>query len=367
MARTGGPRFRAAWRNIHLWIGVGLFGVLAPLGLTGSLLLWDDGLDRLAHPARYTVSAGALAPGAYVDAAARAFHGRAAPAQLRMPQAPGLPVTVNGFAPAVRPGQRPPSLTAWIDPASARVIEVADPRRELRGVIHNIHGNLMLPRNGRPVVGWLGVAMLVSCITGLCVWWPRNNALLRKALRWTRSPSAFSNLHHMAGFWICIPLAVLSLSGAYIAFPQAMRALFAAGPAAGAQRPGFSPSLPAPEMNADQALAAALRADDALAGARLVSITLPTAGGKPAWRVQLKPVQGAAMTVRVDDASGRTRVQAEGGDSVARFMRRLHDGSAYGPVWRIVIALAGAAPTLLGVTGIAVWLGRRKISASRRY
>ena len=78
------------------------------------------------------------------------------------------------------------------------------------------------------LVGWLGVAMLISSVTGLILWWPRGAfAAIVQGLRWGRSASVFSNLHHMAGFWICVPLAVLSLSGAWIAFPQAMHALTA--------------------------------------------------------------------------------------------------------------------------------------------
>ena len=75
------------------------------------------------------------------------------------------------------------------------------------------------------MVGWLGWAMFVSSATGLWLWWPRNGAIL-KALRWRRGPSALFNLHHLIGFWICLPLAVLSLTGIYISFPQTSRAIF---------------------------------------------------------------------------------------------------------------------------------------------
>jgi uncharacterized iron-regulated membrane protein len=379
MARAGAFRLRGLWRGLHLWIGLSLFLVLAPLGLSGSLLVWGDGLDRLAHPARYAVTAGALAPSAYIDAARRAFGGRAVPAQLRMPTGPGLPVTVSGFAAApARPGQRPPSLTAWIDPASGRVIDVADPRRELRGAIHNLHGNLMLPGLGRTLVGWLGVVMLVSCLTGLILWWPRNNAVSR-ALRWTRSPSGLSNLHHSVGFWICVPLAPLSLSGASIAFPQAMQAITrplapapSARPAGGGERPGFGPPLPTPRTGPDQALAAALRADGVAAGARLVSLSPPTATGRPAWRIRLAVAGRGPISVSVDDARGRAVARpgpasdTPGGDPIARFMRRLHEGEGYGPACRLIITIAGLAPTILGLTGVALWLRRRKAAALRR-
>ena len=363
---------RRLWRNLHLWIGLSLFLVLAPLGLTGSLLVFDDGLDRLLHPVRYAVSGqpGDQSAQAYIGAARMAFGERALPAQLRMPAAPGQPVIVTGTAPgAVKPGQRPAQLTAWLDPATGKVLDVANPRQQLRGMIHQLHGNLFMAQPGRKVVGWLGVAMLISSVTGLCIWWPRNNAVL-KGLRWTRSPSGFSNLHHMAGFWICAPLAILSFSGAFIAFPEASAALrpaVAARPER-AQQNAFTAPLAAPQLGADAAVAAALA--QAGGAARVTQLTLPTEGDRPAWRVQLKG-DGGSVQVRVEDTSGKAKLQSggpaqgpEGRDPLTRFMRNLHDGDGMGPLWRAIIVLAGLAPTLLGVTGTVMWLASRRRAAA---
>ena len=91
-------RFRALSRTIHLWIGVALFLVLAPIGVTGSYLVYDDQFDALMHPQRHAAAGpAALPPGAYVEAARQAFGDRAQPTQLRLPQGPnGGPVTVQG-------------------------------------------------------------------------------------------------------------------------------------------------------------------------------------------------------------------------------------------------------------------------------
>ena len=100
--------------------------------------------------------------------------------------------------------------------------------------LHVFHGSLMVPGLGRKIVGWLGWAMLVSALTGIWLWWPRNGAVLR-AFRWRRAPLTSSNLHHQIGFWISIPLAVLAFTGAWISFPQTFRGVVAA--ATGAPAP----------------------------------------------------------------------------------------------------------------------------------
>src|SRR5207237_1127937 len=108
------------------------------------------------------------------------------------------------------------------------------------------------------LVGWLGWAMFVSSATGLWLWWPRHGGFL-KGLRWRRGASTLFNLHHLVGFWICIPLAVLSLTGVYISFPQTSRALLGLPPppprAAGPGR--FAPPIPRPNLTLAQAVTAA--------------------------------------------------------------------------------------------------------------
>ena len=351
-------RLRALSRTVHLWIGVALFLVLAPLGLTGSWLVYDDQIDAVLHPQRHAASGPAVRQaGAYVDAARQAFGDRARPTQLRLPQGPdGGPVMVQGGP-----------LTAWLDPLSGRVLDVGAPRQELRGVIHQLHGNLFMAQPGRKLVGWLGLFMFVSCITGLVIWWPRGAFL--KGFAWRRSPTAWSNLHHMAGFWICVPLAVLSFTGAAIAFPDLVR-MVSGAPAPEARGPGQRPgdvALAEPRLSVDAAVAAAL----AEAGpGKVQQVVLPGPGKRPSWRIQVRGDKGA-MQVRVDDGTGQAEARPApppgpgGGDPLMRAMRQVHDGDGLGPVWRAIIALAGVAPALLGVTGTVLWLKRRKPARAR--
>jgi hypothetical protein len=50
----------------------------------------------------------------------------------------------------------------------------------------------------------------------------------------------------------------------------------------------------------------------------------------------------------------------EGGNQgLARTMRRWHDGTGMGLVWQILIFLGGVAPTVLGITGLIMWLRAR--------
>ncbi len=48
------------------------------------------------------------------------------------------------------------------------------------------------------------------------------------------------------------------------------------------------------------------------------------------------------------------------GDRIAFWIRWLHEGSHSGGIWRFVVFLSGIVPTLLGITGILIWLRQRR-------
>ncbi|MGE0828659.1 MAG: PepSY-associated TM helix domain-containing protein [Hyphomonadaceae bacterium] len=367
-------RLRRLWLDVHLWIGVGLSIPIIILGITGAVLVWHEDMERWLHPERHAVSEGAmLTPSAYFAAADEAFGDAFAVTQIRMPEEAGEPVVANARAKGRPPeGQRPETRTAWLDPPTGNVLAIANPRAEMFGIMHVLHGSLMIPDIGRKVVGWIGWAMTISCITGIWLWWPRNNAIL-KALRWRRSPSTNFNLHHMIGFWIAIPLAVLSLTGVYISFPQTARAWTAAfvqmspqreGQGGGGPRGGAAPMLRI-QTDADAVAQAALALTP---GGELALIARPTQargeGPPPAWRVGVR-VEGEEQPINISvaDATGAAKLpepRAEAaGDGVPMLMRRIHDGVGMGIVWQTIIFVGGIGPVILAVTGFVMWMRRR--------
>jgi uncharacterized iron-regulated membrane protein len=362
-------RLRRLWLDVHLWIGAGLLIALIPLSVTGSILVWHDALDRALYADRYaTTGPSASRPvDDYAQAAQAAFGDRATLTQIRLPQEAGDPVVAVGrMHGEPGPGGRPRTLNAWIDPPTAKVLDTAEAAKGFTMVMHRLHGSLLIPEVGRKVVGWVGWAMFVSCATGLWLWWPRHGGFL-KGLRWRRGASTLFNLHHTIGFWICLPLAVLSLTGVYISFPQTSRALFGLPqpPPRNAGPGRFAPPLPQTKLALAQAVAAA---QAEAPGAAITEVNVPTRGKEPAWRVGLKaPGAERAKTVQVVDATGEVKVGrggpggpgGGGEDKISPLMRRIHDGADMGIVWQSVIFLGGLAPAILGITGVVMWLRRR--------
>lgn len=344
---------RRWWFQVHKWIGLVLAILIVPISLSGAALVWDEGLDRLLSPARYATSGAALLPlRRYLGAArAQAQDGKRI-ANIMLPADDG-PVAVTLLSSPGEGGDaaRPPRTMVYLDPPTARVLDVADTGTGVLRTLHRLHGSLMLPGIGRQIVGWVGVAMMLSCFTGLWLWWPLTGRWVR-GLRWGRHRETDANLHHLAGFWIALPLFILSLTGAWICFPAAFGALV-----------GDAPRRGGPMMAADRPLdRPALAIDDVVArglplapDAALRTILFPTEHQSD-WTLayDIQPMG----TVAVADDSGVAARSASfegGGRSVAQWMRRLHDGTGMGRLWQTIIFVGGVLPGLLAVTGVLMW------------
>ncbi|NTS64638.1 PepSY domain-containing protein [Sphingomonas sp. HHU CXW] len=366
-------KWRRTWFQVHKWVGLLLVALIIPISLTGAALVWHDALDRVVNPVRYAVSGQTLLPLDRYVAAARA---RMAPgdrvANLVLPEEGHGPVTVT-VAGAPKPGARPqpgppPRTMIFLDPPSARVLDVASNRGGLVRTLHVLHGSLMVPGVGRSIVGWIGVAMMLSSFTGLWLWWPTVGRWAR-GLRWKRHRNTDTNLHYLTGFWVALPLFVLSLTGAWISFPAFFGALVGeggrgpGGPGGGRAammraRPLDRPALPLAQVVA--------RAKPLGLEARLRTIVWPT-DLKSDWTVSYDTQPMRTVTV-ADDSGVAAPERARGGSGVARWMRRIHDGTDMGWLWQAIIFAGGVIPALLGVTGVIMWWRARgwKADLARR-
>jgi uncharacterized iron-regulated membrane protein len=333
-------QLRNAWFQIHKWIGIILAIILIPLSLTGSMLVWDEPLDRLLEPTHYAVSGPAALPAsAYVATARAALPAGSRILSVRIGEGP---VMVTAMPPSPSKMRGPPlRLAAWVDPATGKLIDSGLTISPVMRWAHIFHGSLQIPGTGRAVVGWLGVAMLISSLTGIWLWWPLSGSVSR-GFRWKRQASLDGNLHHLVGFWISLPLAILSLTGVIIAWPQMI----------GRTTNGMTRMVQTPlgptHLTIDQAIAAAGTEGK-------VTVTWPT-DKQPSWTI----AAGRGRTITVDDTTGVASAAGDGQrERVRPFYRRLHDGTGLGIVWQTIIFLGGIAPAILGVTGIIMWLRTR--------
>ena len=354
MGKSGKKRLRAAWLQVHKWIGLILAVLIIPVSLTGSALVWHDWLDAKLEPQRHqTIAPATLPSSAYADAAAKAMQPGETLSGLRF-DADGGPVIATATKVAEGAG-RPVRTSLWLDPRDASLIDRASGNSGLVQVMHVLHGSLMIPGWGRTIVGWVGAFMFLSCLTGIWLWWPLSGSVA-SGLKWKRRNTVNANLHYMSGFWILFPLAMLSFTGAWISFPK-LFGQFESRPATTANREAAMRARPIanPASTVDQAVTAA----KPYATGNLVSISWPT-DQKPEWKVGFARKGGTAEVAVADATRTAKPPSPPQPETLARTMRRWHDGTGMGPAWQTVIFLGGIIPALLSITGIIIWWRARK-------
>ena len=344
--------WRRTWFQVHKWIGLILAVLIIPISLSGSALVWHDALERMVEPQRFATSGDTLlAPDIYVAAATTRLKPGERIAQLTMPEHGG-PVTIAAAPASAGPprGGPPPRTLVFLDPPTAQVLDVATNSGGLVRFLHVLHGSLQIPGGwGRSIVGWIGVAMMLSAFTGLWLWWPTVGKWAR-GLRWRRHRNTDTNLHYLTGFWVALPLFVLSLTGVWISFPAFFASLSGAPPARGPDRAAMARAKPL-EAPAQDVAAVIGRAGTLSGGAPLRSIAWPT-DRSPDWTLRYE--RGGEIKV-ADDTGRPSAAPARPQNGTARLMRRIHDGTGMGLVWQVIIFVGGILPALLAVTGIIMW------------
>jgi uncharacterized iron-regulated membrane protein len=258
-----------------------------------------------------------------------------------------------------------------VDPVSLQTFQDSD-GGFLRQVFY-LHSTLLLRnRDGREIIGWLGVAMLVMSVSGLVNWWPRRGRW-RAGFGVARGAQGYRlhrELHGAVGIWGLAVFVVVTVAGIYLAFPETLRA-------------AISPVLPARDLRGAAGAikvepvkgAAPLGIDAIVALARervpdtdLRLVFLPARPDQPVRVALLAAGQdrhAPSITVFVDPGARRVvevfdprRFSA--GETVLAWQHSLHAGEGLGPLWKGLVFLTGFLPLLFAVTGVTMWQLRRR-------
>lgn len=346
--------------TVHMWVGLILGLFLAALGLSGSMLVYDQQIGNLLDRPPQALTAGMPLPlsmiqGIARDAAAEHGLGRGQ-TQIILPEEPRQPITVRlgGISPMGNMPGMPVrrGLQLFIDPVSGEVLGTRT--AALPGLLifaHQLHGNFLMGRDGRTmVVGWLGVAMCILGLSGLVLWWPKKGQW-RYAFRVRNTASGLRfhrELHAATGIWIFLIFMAVSFSGVVIAWPQVF------GTTNGRGIPSVEPGQ-GRRLGATEAVIAAQRV---VPGLEARSVTIPADPDQPIGVSYLS--NGAiAATAYVDPYRGTVLAVRDPSQSFLAWMRPVHQGSL-GVVWKFLVFLSGLVPSLFVVTGLVMWLKKRR-------
>jgi uncharacterized iron-regulated membrane protein len=114
-----------------------------------------------------------------------------------------------------------PATEITVDPYTTQVLGQRGAEDHLIAIIYSLHYRLLLDQGtGMTLNGILGLAMILSSITGLKLWWPPQ-ASVKSALT-IKCSASFKrinfDLHRTGGFWSFAVALIVAFTGAVMCF-----------------------------------------------------------------------------------------------------------------------------------------------------
>jgi uncharacterized iron-regulated membrane protein len=347
--------------RVHLWTAVssGLFFVV--LAVSGSLLGFQEKIDRALHFRLYeVVPAPQYLPLSEILSSLRKAFPSDDVVAVTMPVSPR-----DAWSVAL------PSGIASIDPYTGRVLGVRQRGTAFVGVISQIHISLACGRIGRTAVRWIDFAALVLLLSGIQLWWPVRRIGIRRRSFSGRQASAtrrfWVDVHNSAGALSFVILMVLVATGAVLSCEGSvvwlLDRLSQHDPRSAAVL--VQPLESTPYVSVDRALAIGKAA---LPGAMPTRMQMPAYGGT--YKIEMTSVarfgSDATDVITLDPYSGK--ILADNSSRNASLAERvltttaaLHTGSFFGNPGRAAMALASLLVALQAWSG-AMMLWKRRFA-----
>jgi uncharacterized iron-regulated membrane protein len=378
---------RKLWLKIHLYLGLFAGAVFVLIGLTGSLLAFEDTLDAWLNPGLMTVpmpdgNKNALSLDDIVTAGMKALPAGSKPGSIGFPRHPGRAFDLWFEQPS--PGtDRSENHQLFINPYTGEVngqrLKV-DFQRGWRGpvmdVVLRLHYSLALGAGGMTFVGFIGLALLFLILTGLIVWWP-NPGKFGHALTIKRNASPerlVFDLHKTFGFYSAILFLFLILSGVYLIFPEYGRGLVSVFSPVAEPYPVYRSILPQGDKKSISLTRVKAITDARFPDGEYRFIGFPQdetgvylVGKRASDEVNRKTTN---RRLWIDQYSGKIlHVREHGtrtaGEILVEWLYPLHSGEAFGEAGQVIILILGLVPLILYVTGTIRWLQKRKAARKR--
>ena len=326
---------------IHRWTGGFLGLLLAILGLSGTILLWEGEWISLPH------AGDPLSEN--VQAIGQISEREAASGALR--------ITFASEEIGLHHVARDGGGGAYVAQDGTAVASWASQWERPEFWLFDLHHHLFAGHNGELVAGWAGVFGLLFTVTGAILWWRS-----RRSFKWQIWPKRFQPgpivSHHRDIGIVVAPLLLVSfVTGTGMIFDDVYKVLLAPlGQGVEAGKPPEIGPATAPAPVAAMLAEAKQRYPDA----ELRRLTLPSKPGQP-WSVRMRQpfewtpngrttlyFDGAGKLIRTDDPA-----QAGKASSVMETFYPLHSAKVGGLAWKLLMTLSGLGLTLLGA--LATW------------
>lgn len=338
---------------IHRWSGGFIGLLLALLGLSGAILLWEGEWISL--------------PGSDAPIVERVEDlGRIAEREVA---AGATRITFASEEIGLHHVAREGGAGAYVAQDGTTVASWSSQWERPELWIFDLHHHLFSGHNGELVSGWAGIFGLLFVITGSILWWRS-----RRAFRWRLLPKKWKPgpivAHHRDVGIIVAPLLLISLlTGAGMIFDGATKWVLSPF--------GNFEQRKLPEVGpASDSAPVALMLKEAkrrFPDSRLRRLTFPSKPGQ-AYSVRIRQpfewtpngrttlfFDGRGKLLRVDDPANGSRAS-----SINEKLYPIHSAKVGGVAWKLLMTLSGLGLTILGsLTTWSFWIRKAKRKPAR--
>lgn len=359
--------------KIHLWLGLGTGLVVFIVSITGAIYCFAPELQQLTQPYRSVAIQNTrfLPASELIDIAEKQIQDKKAK-RLYYGQpnkaAYALFFDKDGYYYAV-----------FMNPYDGTVLQTKNMRKDFYTIVLYLHFTLLIPY-GQEIVGWSTLIFFVMIVSGIILWWPRNKAAkkARFTIKWGTSPKRLNyDLHNVLGFyssWILLFTVFTGLIWAFDGFAAAVYKITGEKHSVIQQKLPISDTGQKNNMIADKTIDKVWyqlehEMKDTYQGVELI---LPQTDSA-AILVRANPSEKIFYKTDYryfDQYSGREFEGAYGwgkysdvktlSDRIRRMNYDIHIGAVLGYPGRIAAFLAALVAASLPITGLLIWLGRRR-------
>ncbi|MES5485448.1 PepSY-associated TM helix domain-containing protein [Bradyrhizobium sp. INPA03-11B] len=380
---------KAALLQVHSIAGLALALLWAVVGLTGATMAFEDEIEASlnSHIMRVDASAARRLTPDELVARLQASGDFGKVSAVAMASDPSAAAHIR-FARS-EGGSRPSSV--YVDPYDGHVL--GSPHGEdFFATVRKLHRWLLLPGDGngvgRKITGTAAICLFAMLITGLVLRWPHRARSVKMWLKpnlGLRGRGLHRSLHAVIGTWVLPVYLVMTLTGLWYSFewykaganwllarPQATTAAMQPKPsrgAAAAESEGDGKSeakTEAKPLAFDHVWSAFLQQDNNDYGRAL--LTLPAGTGT---RVRVRSwsrdstLESVRDEFRIDAVTGRVissdrYADKTFGERVLAGVLDIHRGAILGWPGKLAFMLAAAMMPLFAVTGLLLYLSRRR-------
>ncbi|MEH2259711.1 PepSY-associated TM helix domain-containing protein [Nostoc sp.] len=347
--------------TLHRYLGLVVGLVLIIVGLTGSLLVFEQDFDHFMITQQYgqiTPQQVQLSPESVMNTieAKYAVRGDLHLFRIYLPDTPSSPYL--GQLSSTN-DQR---TEVFVNPYTGKIIGERISNKTLIGVMLNLHYSLMAGQTGTMFVGITAFLMCILIITGLVLWPGWRKLIAGFKIKLDAHPKrANFDIHKVAGIITVVFLFFTSFTGFCWNFYDLTEPIIYA--VTFSSKPSEPVSKPIPGKSTLKLTQQLKIANTALPNAVIKSIYFPSQP-ENALQIRMKLPQESSdygnSNVYLDQYTGKVlrvdnALKLSLGDRVLNSFVLLHYGTFWGLPSRILYVFVGLAPLILFITGFVMW------------